>query len=407
MAITERQLWNDYVFRAMAHQANLRGGLFTNNLIRYDTAPIFTGGDTRFRVPYVEDLDTILGADDQRLVDGTDLTIKSIDGRVSYAPIIARGDAIGQPLTEQVKMGVDALNSLSPQIATRNLNQIEKKLCSVVTGAYASGGPLGSTHVYGDGTERLSPLAVKYAQAGTMGENGGGLNTLVVHSLVEADLYANGLVNFAQAASTANPQAYNNGLIPVVGNARVVVNDTLCTLKQHTVTGDNTTDLFTTSAAHGFEAGRAVVFTGDDLPAGITAGTTYYVIATGLTATAFSVATTVGGSAVNFTDDGTGDMTVSGGQYYSYLLGPAAFYVGVQRNIDLTQYEKHLDGGKKFVRYWTLFYAPTIDGLSYTDATANPAVSALETGANWSAVGDAHDIKIIRLYNVLSTAQNS
>lgn len=55
-----------------------------------------------------------------------------------------------------------------------------------------------------------------------------------------------------------------------------------------------------TSTAHKLLAGDPVVFSTDgSLPTGLVAGTTYYVIATGLTADAFRVSATVGGAAIN------------------------------------------------------------------------------------------------------------
>ena len=54
------------------------------------------------------------------------------------------------------------------------------------------------------------------------------------------------------------------------------------------------------STAHGFVDGDAIQFsTTGALPTGITAGTIYYVISTGLTADAFQFSATSGGSAVN------------------------------------------------------------------------------------------------------------
>jgi hypothetical protein len=61
-----------------------------------------------------------------------------------------------------------------------------------------------------------------------------------------------------------------------------------------------TADLLRTTAAHGFAAADAVQFSGS-VPAGITAGTTYYVLASGLGSQTLKVSTTVGGSAVNIT----------------------------------------------------------------------------------------------------------
>lgn len=59
-------------------------------------------------------------------------------------------------------------------------------------------------------------------------------------------------------------------------------------------------------------AGQEVFFnTTGALPTGLTAGTTYYVIATGLTAGAFEVSTSAGGSASNFTGTQSGVQTAN------------------------------------------------------------------------------------------------
>ena len=63
--------------------------------------------------------------------------------------------------------------------------------------------------------------------------------------------------------------------------------------------GDISSDLIF-APSHGYTAGNTVVFWGT-LPTGLTVGTIYYVIAAGLAANAFSVSTTLGGSAVDLT----------------------------------------------------------------------------------------------------------
>lgn len=63
------------------------------------------------------------------------------------------------------------------------------------------------------------------------------------------------------------------------------------------------------SEAHGLTTNDRCVFwpgSGSGLPAGLTVGTIYHVIATGLTVDVFSVSTTQGGSAVDITDEGGG-----------------------------------------------------------------------------------------------------
>jgi Flp pilus assembly protein TadG len=70
--------------------------------------------------------------------------------------------------------------------------------------------------------------------------------------------------------------------------------------------------VFTTSAAHGLVAGNAIVFqTTGALYTGLTAGTVYYVISTGLTTTSFRVSTTSGGAAVNTSGSQSGTQSFS------------------------------------------------------------------------------------------------
>lgn len=80
-----------------------------------------------------------------------------------------------------------------------------------------------------------------------------------------------------------------------------------------TVTVDSTTDLVTEDA-HGFAAGNQVTFgavgSASTLPGGLIEGKVYFVIATGLTANAFKVSTTLGGTALDFTSAGTGTIAI-------------------------------------------------------------------------------------------------
>ncbi len=69
---------------------------------------------------------------------------------------------------------------------------------------------------------------------------------------------------------------------------------------QSAVTVTQANPAVVTWTAHGFSAGQPVVFASTgDLPYGIVAGTTYYVLAAGLTTNAFEISATVGGSAIS------------------------------------------------------------------------------------------------------------
>ena len=63
---------------------------------------------------------------------------------------------------------------------------------------------------------------------------------------------------------------------------------------------------------HGLIATNKVVFTGgDDIPCGLSLNVVYYVIAGGLTANAFQVSATSGGSVISVTGTATGDFYVA------------------------------------------------------------------------------------------------
>lgn len=89
-----------------------------------------------------------------------------------------------------------------------------------------------------------------------------------------------------------------------------------------------------TSTAHGLQANDIVYFaTTGALPTGLTAGTAYYVIATGLTANAFEVSTSIGGTAVNTSGTQSGTHTITNlGQFVTlpqYVDKVASVYVRV------------------------------------------------------------------------------
>jgi hypothetical protein len=71
-------------------------------------------------------------------------------------------------------------------------------------------------------------------------------------------------------------------------------------LNMRTVTMTIASPAVVTLATHGFLAGQAIqFFTTGALPTGVTAGTTYYVSATGLAAGTFQFSATRGGASVN------------------------------------------------------------------------------------------------------------
>lgn len=106
---------------------------------------------------------------------------------------------------------------------------------------------------------------------------------------------------------------WNLSIAPVASKVSRIVSNT---------TG--TSHLITTEYAHGLVADQPVRFLSKNtIPAGLVAGTTYYVLSAGLTPTAFRVSATVGGAGVNVTGTGTGLNYVCApdGKFIKWPLG--------------------------------------------------------------------------------------
>lgn len=92
-----------------------------------------------------------------------------------------------------------------------------------------------------------------------------------------------------------------------------------------------------TDTAHGLSIGTAVKFsTTGALPTGITAGTTYYIVAAGFTVNAYELAATPGGSAITTTGTQSGVHTrtsVPAGSYVQFK-GQVASFTSIVGTID-------------------------------------------------------------------------
>ena len=120
---------------------------------------------------------------------------------------------------------------------------------------------------------------------------------VMVAAIINAPQGASGGSVALSAAMAAEVQAwFDNGLDTTIG----------------AVTFTDTGDLVG-KVAHGLVAGDIVEFDTIVTTTGISTGTEYYVIASGLTADAFKVAATKGGSALALTTNGTGTAVKKAG----------------------------------------------------------------------------------------------
>jgi hypothetical protein len=135
-------------------------------------------------------------------------------------------------------------------------------------------------------------------------------------------------------------------------------------------------------------AGQEVFFnTTGALPTGLTAGTTYYVIATGLTAGVFEVSTSAGGSASNFTGTQSGIQTASSGfsngttSYVAAITtAPLPPYTTVPVHCSLTWQTSNTSGTIKI-------------GLNTSNATSSAIVtSTMHYGSGGATLADVYTL---------------
>jgi hypothetical protein len=105
------------------------------------------------------------------------------------------------------------------------------------------------------------------------------------------------------------------------------------------VTISNATPAVLTATAHGLVAGdRVFLETNGTLPTGFTAGTAYFVIATGLTTNTFELAGSVGGTAINTSSAGSGS--------HSFLSSTSGGALGMTLNTSGLSVDLGADTGK-------------------------------------------------------------
>ncbi len=138
-----------------------------------------------------------------------------------------------------------------------------------------------------------------------------GSGTSAACSNVDKNLSSTSNNNYRRYNGAPSGSVSYNNYLPDAGDP------TSCPNNYASVSAVNTTsDLITTAAAHGLTAGMQIYFDGSALPAPLTSitasssPTPYYVIASGLTTTAFKVSTTSGGTAVNLTSAGSGTRRI-------------------------------------------------------------------------------------------------
>ena len=123
------------------------------------------------------------------------------------------------------------------------------------------------------------------------------------------------------------------------------------------ITATNATNILT-SAGHTLSNGDEVILTGSDLPNGLSAATRYFVV--GASGSNFQVSGTSGGSAVTFSDDGTGARTFTA---LNNIQIPAQNVVSYGKKFSISATATHYDPFTSMTYGGSGINASTLGGL--------------------------------------------
>jgi len=216
------QIWSDWVVTEMVQIANI----LLSPYVEFDTGASIKPGDILLRIPKLKSLDVI--GDDVRVTKTTTLTPNELEDYLELAPIIRTGNAIQITDVEIISKGIDPLQSLAPQIARYNINQIQKKVKAVFDGVFASA--LATSHTYnasGSGDGKIDAGPIEDALQSVLGETSEEMTGMIMHSKVAADLKKKGLT-WTILAPVFSDGLITKGQIPTYWGKRIIVNDTIC-----------------------------------------------------------------------------------------------------------------------------------------------------------------------------------
>jgi hypothetical protein len=182
--------------------------------------------------------------------------------------------------------------ALRPYFALFLTNTAKNLMLDQIDESLATGAKFGSLHTaYSTtGTNELTGGSPAYARKGTTWAAASGGSKALAATLPTWDVPAGTTVAWFGMWDAVTAGNFL-GMMPVGAG-------TLLPASTETSTDITNNDIF--AKAHGYVADTRVVFWGT-LPTGLSVGTIYYVIATGLATDSFRVSTTSGGAAVDLT----------------------------------------------------------------------------------------------------------
>ena len=212
--VSQREVWEDYLLLGLKKKASSpettdSPGILSTGLFGLVENPKYTEGEQKWRVPYINDLQTVLGTD-QRIRKDVDMTLKSGSGGAWYGPLCHYGDTVKDQYISRLQNGLDLLTKYGPQVVDYNFNMIASTAVNSIHGAFAPGGGLATSNTYGDGTSALTETLLANAKANIFGRFGGRLSMLFVDPLVYANMVGNKVLTYT-ASSDYGSSVVNSG----------------------------------------------------------------------------------------------------------------------------------------------------------------------------------------------------
>jgi hypothetical protein len=199
-----------------------------------------TAGGDFVKIPFYK---ANLTGDFEVLSDSTSLTPSKIQADNQIAAVLHRGRAFSSRDLASLAVGssTDPMAAIAQKMAAYVNNQKQKDLYSCLTGAFGSINANSSSSALsesGDTPTALSPRHVAKAQS-LLGDQGGKLTTIAMHSKVYYDLVERRAVDFvlatdingggATASGGSIQNAFGSPTVPTFMGLRVIVSDDIPT----------------------------------------------------------------------------------------------------------------------------------------------------------------------------------
>lgn len=368
------------------------GSLFANGLIFNDPAPVFAVGGDFYHSRYLKSIAS-LGDDNKRESTGT-ITAKALSYGEIKGVIVRRYDAIEQEDLDVVVSGVDGLKYITPQIASANTANIERRFAAILFGLFRYGGALNTTHSYDyavlSGSNKMDEVAMINASL-LFGSQSKKLTSVIMHSAQAGNLSRLGLTDFPQLIQ--GQQVADTGGMSAFLGRRIIIDDDLCAAvpaatATAVLSSDAVGSITVTDGSEGYSSAPTVTISG-----GGGSGATATANLTGGRVTSITVS--AGGSSYETAPTVT---IAAPATYPAYLVGARPFYLGYQKNMRMELVRDATQQNITNKLRWDLDFCPHVINTTYVDTVANPADSALKTAANWASRADnVSDIQVVRI----------